>query len=98
MKQQEFIELIIRRLVDVQKDSGENEVEIREDTLPYDQLPGFDSLRASELITSLEKDTRFKNANFTDNKLLAVFLNQILTIKEIAETLAAIQSDEVNNE
>lgn len=48
------IQQIVEILREIQRESGEEDVEISEETCPHTDLPGFDSPRGVEAIVKLE--------------------------------------------
>lgn len=76
MTQLELEELLIAAVANIQKMSGRDETEVSADTVPLDDLPGFDSLNGVEVtvevIEQLELPLEVNNIFVADEKPISI--------------------------
>lgn len=84
MTRQDARDELVRLLAQVQIDSGRAIPQIDDNTIPFHDIPGFDSLNAEEVASSLEafihRDIRHHKDIFLDGK-------RLLTIGEMVERI-----------
>lgn len=87
MTQVELEDLLISAVANIQKMSGREEIAISADTVPLDDLPGFDSLNGVEatveVIEQLELPLEANNIFVADEKPLS--------IRDVARKLAELE-------
>lgn len=90
MSKEEAIKILISVLTEIQEMSDEQAVAINDKTKPYNDLPGFDSVRRVECIVTIESNY---DLNFKTETDLFFQKGKFLNLEEAAKELCKIAKD-----
>lgn len=90
MDKKTILDLLMVTVNEIQTKSGENSRLVLPETVPIEDLPGFDSLRGLEVICSLEELLKRKISD--DNLFVTKEGDRLLSLNEVADRLLELAS------